>query len=127
MWVGWAGCVGTPTSPSTFLRVSRTGTITRYFEEDDKYKRAETFASDILLMCQNCVLFNSRDAKSGKFVRMAKLMWRKFVKTLTMLMRQEHIVFTQPAMLEEEGKTFTELTELTGLEYPSVHVLEHTL
>ena len=78
-------------------------------------------------MCQNCVLFNSRDAKSGKFVRMAKLMWRKFVKTLTMLMRQEHIVFTQPAMLEEEGKTFTELTELTGLEYPSVHVLEHTL
>ena len=60
-------------------------------------------------MCQNCVLFNSRDAKSGKFVRMAKLMWRKFVKTLTLLMRQEHIVFTQPAMLDEEGKTLTVL------------------
>ena len=71
-------------------------TIQRLFEEDNKYKRAETFASDILLMCQNCVLFNSLDEKSMKFVRMAKLLWKKFVKTLT-------------------GKTITLDVELDGI------------
>tara|TARA_B100000795_G_scaffold157599_1_gene118295 strand:- start:305 stop:1165 length:861 start_codon:yes stop_codon:yes gene_type:complete len=79
-------------------------TMQRQFEEEHKYKRAEIFASDVLLMCQNCVLFNSRDAKSMKFVRMAKLMWKKFVKTLKLFMIQENIVFTQPAMLDDEDQ-----------------------
>jgi hypothetical protein len=39
-----------------------------------------------------------------KFVRMAKLLWKKFVKTLVALLAKEHIVFTQPAMLDEEGQ-----------------------
>ena len=71
------------------------------FFEDGKYKRAETFASDILLMVQNCVLFNSRDAKSQKYVRLAKL-WRKFVKVFTLFIHDEGIVFTQPSMLDNE-------------------------
>ena len=72
------------------------------FFEDGKYKRAETFAADILLMVQNCVLFNSRDVKSQKFVRLGKLMWKKFVKVFKMLLLQERIVFTQPTMLNDE-------------------------
>ena len=72
------------------------------FFEDGKYKRAETFASDILLRVQNCVLFNSRDAKSQKYVRLAKLLWRKFVKVFNSLIHDEGIVFTQPSMLDNE-------------------------
>ena len=72
------------------------------FFEDGKYKRAELFAADILLMVQNCVLFNSRDAKSQKFVRLAKLLWNKFVKVFKGHMVQEGIVFTQPSMLSNE-------------------------
>ena len=98
--VDWKG-LGLPHYPNIVKHPIDLSTIQKHYEEG-KYKRADMFVCDVLLMVQNCVLFNSRDTSSQKYVRLAKLLWKKFVKVFESLMMQEEIVFTKPSLLNND-------------------------